>query len=176
MLTDEKETQWTGHQIMIELQTMNSEPIMGQEDSKEENVVELSNEEQPVFKRGKLIKGNPAMRIMSATKARGRGTSTFTLEDNPMDSIIRDLMGMRSRIAEYELQMQQMGKIVGNPPWKKLIAAVHEAIQDPRQLRELESKVDCLTAENQKTLEQLRKLEEIRQELLKQVKEATITV
>ena len=66
--------------------------------------------------------------------------------------------------------------MVGNPPQQKLIAAVQEAIQVPRRLRELKSKVDCLTAENQKTLEQLRKLEEERQELRKQVKKATITV
>ena len=76
-----------------------------------------------------------------------------------MDSIIHDLEGVRSRIMEYELQMQQVGEMVGNPPRENLIAAVHEAIQDPRRLRELESKVDCLTAENRKTLEQLRKLE-----------------
>ena len=93
-----------------------------------------------------------------------------------MDSIIRDLKEVRSRIMEYELQMQQVGEMVGNPPRENLIAAVQEAIQDPRRLRELESKVHYLTTENQRTTEQLRKLEEERQELLKQVKEATITV
>ena len=48
---------------------------------------------------------------------------------------------------EYELQMRQVGEMVGNPPWENLIAAVQEAIQDPRRLRELENKVNCLTAE-----------------------------
>ena len=77
---------------------------------------------------------------------------------------------------ENPLRVVKVGEMVGNPPRENLIAAIQEAIQDPRQLRELESKVECLTAENQKTLEQLRKLEEERQELLKQVKEATIIV
>jgi hypothetical protein len=49
-------------------------------------------------------------------------------------------------------------------------------IQDPRRLRELERKVDHLTAENQKTTEQVRKLEAEREELLKQVKDTTLTV
>ena len=52
--------------------------------------------------------GNPATRTRSATRPEGGGTSTFTLEDNPVDSIIRDLEGVRSRIAEYELQNQQV--------------------------------------------------------------------
>ena len=72
------------------------------------------------------------MRTRSATKVGGGGTSTFPLEDNPMDSIISDLEGVRSRIAEYELQMQQVGKMVGNPPRESLVAAIQEAIQDPR--------------------------------------------
>jgi hypothetical protein len=82
---------------------------MGQDDSKEEDVVELSNEERPVLKKRKLIGGNRGTRTRSATKAGGGGTSTFTLEDNPVDSIIRDLKGVRSRIAEYELHMRQVG-------------------------------------------------------------------
>ena len=32
-------------------------------------------------------------------------TSTFPLEDNPVDSIIRDLEGVRYRIAEYDPQI-----------------------------------------------------------------------
>jgi hypothetical protein len=105
LLTDGEETQWTGHQIMRELQTTDSEPEMGQEYSKEEDAAEFSNEERPVSKKRKLMLGNLATRTRSATKHGGGGTSTFTLEDNPVDSIIRDLEGVRSRIAEYERQM-----------------------------------------------------------------------
>jgi hypothetical protein len=72
--------------------------------------------------------------------------------------------------------MQQVRELVDNPPRESLVAAIQEAIQDPRRLRELESKVDHLTAENQKTTEQVRKLEAERHELLKQVKETTLTV
>jgi hypothetical protein len=99
------------------------------------------------------------MRTKSATKPRGGGTSTFTLEDSPVDSIIRDLEGVRSRIAEYELQMQQVGELVGNPPRESLVTAIQENIQDPSRLRELERKVNHLNAKNRKTTEQLRKLE-----------------
>jgi hypothetical protein len=144
---------------MRELQTTDSEPEMGHEDSKEEDVVELSNEERPVTKKRKLMLGNRATRIRSATKPVEGGTSTFPLEDNPVDSIIRDLEGVRSRIAEYELQMQQVGELVGNPPRDSLVAAIDEAIQDPRRLRELERKVDHLTAGKRKTAERVRKLE-----------------
>ena len=84
-----------------------------------------------------------------------------------MDSIIRDLDGVWSRIAEYELQVQQVGEMVGNPPRESLVATIQVAIQDLRRLRELESKVDHLSAENQKATEQLRKLEVERHELLK---------
>jgi hypothetical protein len=90
---------------MRELQITDSEPEMGHEYSKEEDVVEFSNEKRPVSKKKKLILGNIATRIRSATKPGGGGTSIFTLEDNPVDSIIHDLEGVRSRIAEYELQM-----------------------------------------------------------------------
>jgi len=100
LLTDEEETQWTSHQFMRELQTTDSEPEMGHEGSKEEDVVELSNEEWPATKKWKLILENRAMRTRSATKPVGGGTSTFTLEDNPVDAIIRDLEGVRSRIEE----------------------------------------------------------------------------
>ena len=110
---------------------------------------------------------NLATRTMSTTKPGGGGTSTFTLENNPVDSIIRDLEGVRSRIAKYELQIQQVGELVGNPPRESLVAAIQEAIQDPRQLRELERKIDHLTAENQKTTEQVRKLKAEREVLIK---------
>ena len=109
---------------MRELQTTDSEREMDQKHSKEEDVVELSDEERPVFENGKLIGGNLAMRTRSAVKAAGGRMSTFTLEDNSVDSIIRDLEGMRSRIMEYELQMQQVGKMVGNPLQENQIAAV----------------------------------------------------
>jgi hypothetical protein len=92
-----------------------------------------------------------------------------------MDSIIGNLEGIRSRIVEYELQMQHAGELVGNPPRESLVAAIQEAIQDPRRLRELERKVDHLIAENQKTTEQVRKLETKRHKLLKHVKVTTIT-
>jgi hypothetical protein len=67
---------------------------------------------------------NRATRTRSATKPVGGGTFTFPLEDNPVDSIIRDLEGVRSRIAEYELQIQQVGELVGNPPRESLVAAI----------------------------------------------------
>ena len=106
LLTDGEETQWTLHQFMGELQTTDSEPELGHKGSNEEDVVELSNEERSTTKKRKLILENRATRTRSATKHVGGGTSTFTLEDNPMDAIIRDLEGVRSRIAEYELQMK----------------------------------------------------------------------
>jgi hypothetical protein len=68
--------------------------------------------------------GNRATRIRSATKPVGGGTSTFILEDNPVDTIIRDLEGVRSWMAEYEVQMRQVGELVGNPPRESLVAAV----------------------------------------------------
>jgi hypothetical protein len=72
--------------------------------------------------------GNRATRTRSATKPVGGGTSTFTLENNPVDAIIRDLKGVRSRIAEYELQLRHVGELVGNPPHESLVASVQEAI------------------------------------------------
>ena len=66
--------------------------------------------------------------------------------------------------------MQQVEEMVGNPPRESLVAAIQEAMQDPRRLRELEGKVDHLNAENEKTTEQLRKLEAERHELLKEVR------
>jgi hypothetical protein len=176
LLTDEEETQWTRHQIIRELQTTDSEPEMGHEYSKEEDVAEFNNEERPVSKKRKLMLGNLAKRTKSATKPGGGGTSTFSLEDNPVDSIIRDLEGVRYRIAEYELQMQQVGELVGNPPRESSVAAIQEAIQDLRRLRELERRVDHLIAENRKTTEQVRKLKAEREVLLKQVKDTTLTV
>jgi hypothetical protein len=103
LLTDEEETQWTSHLVMRELQITDSEPEMGHEGSKEEDVVELSNEKRPATKKRNLMLENRATRTRSATKPIGGGTSTFTLEDNPVDVIIRDLEGVRSRIAEYDL-------------------------------------------------------------------------
>ena len=115
LLTDEEKIQWTGRQIMRELQTTDSEPEMGQEYSKEEDAADFSNEERPMSKKQKMMLGNLATRTRSVAKPGGGGTSTFTLEDNLLDSIIRDLKGVRFRIAEYELQMQQVGNL-----WKTL--------------------------------------------------------
>jgi hypothetical protein len=56
---------------MRELQTTDSESEMCQEGSKEEDVVELSNEERPVTKKRKLMLGNYATRTKSATKPVG---------------------------------------------------------------------------------------------------------
>jgi hypothetical protein len=106
LLTDEEKTQWTSHEFMRELQTTDLEPEMGHEGSREEDAVELSNEERPAIKKRKLMLENRATRTRSATKSVGGGTSTFTLEDNPVDTIIRDLEGVRSRMAEYEVQMR----------------------------------------------------------------------
>jgi hypothetical protein len=95
---------------------------MGHEGPKEEDVVELSSGERPTTKKRKLMLGNRATRTKSATKPVGGGTST--LEDNPVDAIIRDLEGVRARIAEYELQMRHVGELVGNPSRESLVAAV----------------------------------------------------
>ena len=133
-------------------------------------MVEFSSEGRPVTKKRKLMLGNRATRIRSTTKPIGGGTSTVPLEDNPVDSIIRDLKEIRSRIAEYELQMQQVGELMGNPPWDSLVAAIQETIQDPRRLRGLERKVDHLTEEKRKTADQVRKLEAERDKLLKKVR------
>ena len=176
LLTDKMETQWTGHKIMRELQTTDSEPEMGQEYSKEEDVAEFNIKKRPVSKKRKLMLENLTTRTRSTTKPGGGGISTFTLEDNPVDSIICDLEGVQSRSAEYELQMQQVGEFVANFLRESLVAAIQEAIQDPRRLRELERKVDHLITENRKTTEQVRKLEAERKALLKQVKDTTIAV
>ena len=157
-------------------QTTDLKPEMGHEGSKEEDAVELSKKERPVTKRRILMLEKRVTQTRSATKPVVDGTSTFSLEDNPMDSIICDLEGVRSRIAEYELQMQQVGELVGYPPRKSLVAAIQDAIQDPRWLRELERKMDHLTVEKQKTAERVWKLEAERQKLLKQVNDTTFTV
>jgi chromosome segregation ATPase len=57
-----------------------------------------------------------------------------------------------------------------------LVAALQEAIQDPRRLRELERKVDHLTAEKRKATKRVRKLEAEREKLLKQVRDTTLTI
>ena len=57
---------------MWELQTTDSKPKVGQEDSKDEETLELSNEERPMSKKRKLREGSPLV----GTKAAG-GTSTF---------------------------------------------------------------------------------------------------
>jgi hypothetical protein len=137
LLTDEEETQWTSHQFMRKLQTTDSEPEMGHEGSREKDAVELSSEERPAIMKRKLMLGNRTTRTRSATKPVGGGTSTFTLEDNPVDTIIRNLERVQYRMAEYEVQMRQVGELVGNPPRESMVAAVQEAIQDPRRLREL---------------------------------------
>jgi hypothetical protein len=158
------------------IQTTDSKPETGHECSKEEDVVKLSNQKRPATNKRKLMLGNHAMRIRSTTKPVGGGTSTFTLEDNPVDAIIRDLGGVRSRIAEYELQMRQVGKLVGNPPRDNLVAAMQETIQDPRRLRELERKVNHPTAEKWKTAERVRKLKAEREKLLTHVNDITLTI
>jgi hypothetical protein len=93
-----------------------------------------------------------------------------------VDVIIRDLEGVQYRIAEYELQMWQVGELVGNPPRESLVAAVQETIQDPHRLWELQRKVDHITAEKRKATERMRKLVAKREKLLKQVRDITLTV
>ena len=68
LLTDEEETQWTSHQFMREFQTTDSEPEMGHDGSKEEDMVEFSNEERTVTKKRKLMLENRPTRTRSATK------------------------------------------------------------------------------------------------------------
>ena len=140
---------------MRELQTTDSEPEMGHESSKEEDMVEFSNEERTVTKKRKIMLENRPTRTMSATKPVGGGTSTFTLEDNPVDAIIRDLEGIRYRMTEYKLQIRQIGELVGNPLRESLVAAVEGTIQDPRRLREVERKAELRTAEKWKTTERV---------------------
>ena len=60
LLTDGEKIQWTLHQFMRELQTTDSEPELGHEGSKEEDVVELSNEERPTTKKRTLMLRNCA--------------------------------------------------------------------------------------------------------------------
>ena len=124
LLTDEEETQWTLHQYMRKLQTTDSQPEMGYEGLKEEDLVEFSNEERTVTKKRKLMLENQPTRTRSATKSVGGGTSTVTLQDNPVDTFIRDLEGVGSRMAEYELQMKHVRDLVCNPPRESLVAAV----------------------------------------------------
>ena len=106
LLTDEEETQWTSHQFMRKLQTTDSDPEIGHEGSKEEDMADFSNEKRTLTKKRKLMLENRSARTKSATKLVGGGTSTFTEEDNPVDAIIRDLEGVRSRMTEYKLQMR----------------------------------------------------------------------
>ena len=68
LLTDEEETQWTSHQFMREVQTTDSEPEMGHNGSKEEDMVKFSNEERTVTKKRKLMLENRPTRTRSATK------------------------------------------------------------------------------------------------------------
>ena len=91
LLTDEDETQWTSHQFIRELQTTDSEPEMRHEGSKEEDMMEFSNEGRTVTRKRKLTLENRPTRTRSATKPVGGGPSTFTEEDNTVDAIIRDL-------------------------------------------------------------------------------------
>ena len=51
LFIDKDETQQKGHQIMRELQTTDSEPKMGQEYFKEEEVVKFSNDERSIIKK-----------------------------------------------------------------------------------------------------------------------------
>ena len=113
---------------MLELQTTDSELEMGREDSKENDMMEFSNEKRIVIKKQKLLLENRSTRTKSATKPVGGGTSTFTLEDNPVDVIIRDLEGVRFWMTEYKLRIRRIEELVGNPPRKSLVAAVPEAI------------------------------------------------
>ena len=128
---------------------------MGHESSKEEDMVEFSNEERTVTKKRKIMLENRPTRTMSATKPVGGGTSTFILEDNPVDAIIRDLERIRYRMTEYKLQIRQIGELVGNPLRESLVAAVEGTIQDPRRLREVERKAELRTAEKWKTTERV---------------------
>ena len=113
---------------MRKLQTTNSDPEIGHEGSKEEDMADFSNEKRTLTKKRKLMLENRPARTMSATKLVGGGTSTFTEEDNPVDAIIRDLEGVRFRMTEYKLQMRWIGQVVGNPPHENLVAAVQDAI------------------------------------------------
>ena len=129
LLIDKEEIQWTSNQFMYELQTTDSEPEMGHEGSKEEYIVELSNEERPATKKRKLMLGNHATQTRSATRPIG-----FTLDNNPVDAIIRDLEGVWSRIAKYELQMQQVGN------WW---ATLHGRIWLPQYMRPSKIRAGC---------------------------------
>lgn len=172
LLTEEETVQWAGHQIMRELQTTDSEPDLGPDESKEEEVIEVSTEEQPAAKKRKTTEGTPATRTRSATRVVEAGTDSQPRGEVSLDAIIRDLEGVRDRWRANEVQLQQLGAIVGNPPRDTLVTAVREAVQDPRHQRKLEGKVDQLTAENRKVLEKLAKVEAEKKELQKQMREA----
>lgn len=93
-----------------------------------------------------------------------------------MDSIIHNLEGVRSQITDYELQLQHVGEMVGNPPSGGMVAAVQQAVQKPHRLRELKDKVGHFTTKNQKNIERMWKLEAEQKDALKQVKDSAITV
>ena len=90
LFTDEEETQRTSYQFMQELQTTDSEPEMGHYGSKEEDVVELSNEEWSVTKKRKLMLGNCATRTRSATKPVGGRNLHLFLEGQSGGSTVLD--------------------------------------------------------------------------------------
>ena len=110
LFTKDEDTQWTTQQFMRELHTTDSESEMGHESSKEEDMMEFSNEGQTVTNKQKLMLENRLTRTRSATKPVGGGTSTFTLDDNPVDANIRDLERVQSRMTEYKLLMWRIGE------------------------------------------------------------------
>ena len=75
----------------------------------------FSNEERTVTKKRKVMLKDRPTRTRSATKPVGGGASIFTEEDNPVDAIIRDLEGIRSRMMEYKLQMWWIGEFGRQP-------------------------------------------------------------
>jgi hypothetical protein len=174
LLTVEEETQWTSHQILRELQTADSESEDGQEDSKEEEAVEISDEELPISRKRKLMEETPPVRTRAAARAAAGEASTARA--HPLDSIIQGLIEVRNLNPNQELQLQQVGELVGNPPREELVAAVKKAIQEPHQLQKMERKMEHLTMENKKMVEKVQKLKSEREGALNQVKESALTI
>ena len=173
VLTVEEDALWEAHQIMIELETTDSEPEEPEE--VRGDVVVVSDGEEPAPKKRKrvIVEGSPSLRTRAATRAAVAGPSRMSAGENPVDPILRDLEEVRSRMAAYELTMQQIEGMVGNPPREGLVAAVRQRIDDPLQTRELAGRVKVLTAENQKLTKKLTEVEAEREQAVLVAAEAS---
>ena len=106
VLTTEEEALWEAHEIMIELETTDSEPEAPEEEVRGDVVVVSDGEEPVQKKRKRTVEGSPSLRTRAATRAAVAGPSRMSAGENPVDPILRDLEEVRSRMAAYELTLQ----------------------------------------------------------------------